>query len=82
MEKRGKEAKRITMVGFFVNLILTMAKIAAGIIGKSSAMLADGVHSLSDFATDIVVIAFINVSGKDSDDSHKYGHGKIGRAHV
>lgn len=77
MEKRGKEAKRITMVGFFVNLILTMAKIAAGIIGKSSAMLADGVHSLSDFATDIVVIAFINVSGKNSDDSHKYGHGKF-----
>ena len=77
MENRGKEAKRVTIVGFFVNLVLTLAKITAGILGKSAAMLADGVHSLSDFVTDIVVIAFVNVSGKDSDDNHKYGHGKF-----
>ena len=64
MDNRGKEAKRVTLAGFFVNLILTIAKITAGIAGKSSAMLADGVHSLSDFATDIVVIAFLNISGK------------------
>jgi cation diffusion facilitator family transporter len=77
MDNRGKEAKRVTLAGFFVNLILTIAKITAGIAGKSSAMLADGVHSLSDFATDIVVIAFLNISGKESDDNHKYGHGKF-----
>jgi len=77
MENRGQEARRVTVVGFFVNLFLTAAKITAGILGKSSAMIADGVHSLSDFATDIVVIAFVNVSGKDSDDNHKYGHGKF-----
>ena len=77
MENRGQEARRVTVVGFFVNLFLTAAKITAGIMGKSSAMIADGVHSLSDFATDIVVIAFVNVSGKDSDDNHKYGHGKF-----
>ena len=76
MENRTKIAKRVTIVGFFVNLLLTAAKLAAGIIGRSSAMVADGVHSLSDFATDIVVIAFVNISGQESDKSHRYGHGK------
>ena len=77
MENRASEARKVTIIGFFVNLVLTAAKITAGIIGKSSAMIADGVHSLSDFATDIVVLAFVKVSGKDSDDNHKYGHGKF-----
>ena len=77
MDKRGKEANRVTIVGFFVNLLLTLIKITAGVVGKSSAMIADGVHSLSDFITDIVVIIFINIAGKDIDDNHKYGHGKF-----
>ncbi|MDO9679457.1 MAG: cation transporter, partial [Bacteroidales bacterium] len=67
MENRTKIAKKVTLVGFFVNLALTAAKLLAGILGKSSAMVADGVHSLSDFATDIVVLAFVNISGQDSD---------------
>lgn len=53
MENRTAAAKRITIVGFFVNLLLTIAKLIAGISGKSAAMVADAVHSLSDFATDI-----------------------------
>jgi len=76
-DNRTKIAEKVTLIGFFVNLVLTVAKISAGIIGKSSAMIADGVHSLSDFATDIVVIAFVNISGKESDENHKYGHGKF-----
>jgi len=77
MKNRAYEAKKVTIVGFFVNLILTAAKLTAGILGKSTAMVADGVHSLSDFATDIVVLAFVNISGKDSDNDHRYGHGKF-----
>lgn len=75
--QRYKEVKKVTFIGFVVNLLLTLAKLFAGYMGKSSAMIADGVHSLSDFVTDIVVIVFMRVSDKESDDNHKYGHGKF-----
>lgn len=75
-ENRTHEAKKVTLVGFFVNLFLTAGKLTAGIVGHSSAMIADGIHSLSDFATDIVVIAFVNVANKGCDEEHRYGHGK------
>lgn len=74
--ERVKEAKKVTWIGFFVNLILTAFKIVAGITGKSTAMIADGVHSLSDFVTDVLVILFMGISGKDKDQDHRYGHGK------
>ncbi len=74
---RTQIAKRVTWIGFFVNLILSLTKLVAGILGKSAAMLADAVHSLSDFLTDIIVIVFVGVSGKASDEDHKYGHGKF-----
>lgn len=77
MKDRANIAKRVTLIGFIINLILTIAKLIAGFIGKSSAMVADGVHSMSDFITDVVVIAFINISGKESDSTHRYGHGKF-----
>lgn len=73
---REKEAYKVTLVGFFVNLILVIAKLFAGIVGRSGAMIADAVHSLSDFATDAVVIVFIGLSAKPNDHDHKYGHGK------
>lgn len=74
---RVKEAKRITWLGFYINLFLSLGKILAGWFGKSSAMLADGVHSLSDFFTDAVVLLFIGISGKEEDKGHSYGHGKF-----
>jgi len=75
-DERTKTAQKVTWVGFFVNLVLTTFKLLAGIFGKSTAMLADGIHSLSDFITDLVVLVFIGVSGKDKDKDHRYGHGK------
>ena len=75
-EERTSAATRVTWVGFFVNLVLTSAKLAAGIIGHSGAMIADAVHSFSDFATDIVVLASFRVVGKPADKDHDYGHGK------
>jgi len=77
MKERTKAAKRITFIGFIVNLILSIGKLTAGVIGNSAAMIADAVHSMSDFTTDIVVIAFISISGKESDQNHRYGHGKF-----
>lgn len=67
----------MTLVGSVVNLLLTAGKIIAGIVGKSSAMIADGVHSLSDLVTDIIVLIFVNLSGKEQDNDHRYGHGKF-----
>lgn len=75
-EFRKREIYRVTFVGFVANLLLTAAKFAAGILGRSGAMVADAVHSLSDMATDIVVIVFAGISAKPRDDGHDYGHGK------
>ena len=74
--ERSRLANRVTWVGFFANLVLTAGKLAAGILGHSGAMIADAVHSLSDFATDIVVLASFRFVGQPVDKDHDYGHGK------
>ena len=75
-EIRKKKIYRVTFIGFAVNLLLTGIKLAAGILGRSGAMVADAVHSFSDMATDVVVIAFAKISAKPKDEGHDYGHGK------
>ncbi|HMM11807.1 MAG TPA: cation diffusion facilitator family transporter [Bacteroidales bacterium] len=75
-QDRSKTVTRVTVAGMLVNLVLTVAKIVAGIVGRSAAMLADGFHSLSDIITDLVVLTFVRMSGKESDETHHYGHGK------
>lgn len=75
-ELRKKTIYRVTFVGFVVNLVLSLLKLAAGVVGRSGAMIADAVHSLSDLATDVVVIAFARISAKPKDEGHDYGHGK------
>ena len=60
----------------FVNMLLFAFKLVAGIVGRSGAMIADAVHSASDFATDVVVLAFVRISAKPRDDDHHWGHGK------
>lgn len=76
-KQRTQQAKRITWIGFFVNLVLSVGKVIAGFVGQSTAMIADGVHSISDFVTDVIVIAFVGVSDKGIDHDHHYGHGKF-----
>lgn len=73
---RTKQIYRVTLLGMFVNMALLAFKLVAGIVGRSGAMVADAVHSASDFATDIVVLAFMKLSSKPKDACHKYGHGK------
>lgn len=73
---REREIYRVTIAGSVVNFLLLVFKFAAGIAGHSAAMLADAVHSLSDFITDIVVIVFVRISAKPEDEGHDYGHGK------
>ena len=73
---REKGIYRVTIVGSVVNFLLLLFKFFAGIVGHSAAMLADAVHSLSDFITDIIVIVFVRISSKPEDEGHDYGHGK------
>lgn len=72
-----KEIQKVTLYGSVVNLVLVVFKFVAGVLGHSAAMIADSIHSLSDFATDIVVLLFVHISHKPKDKSHDYGHGKF-----
>jgi len=77
MEAREKQIYKVTLVGTAVNAVLIVLKFIAGIVGRSSAMVADAVHSLSDFVTDVIVLVFVKISGKPDDRGHDYGHGKF-----
>ena len=68
--------RKITHLSIWINVVLTGLKFAAGIFGRSQALIADAVHSLSDFATDIAVLVGLRLSSKPRDDDHPYGHGK------
>ena len=74
--ERCKKIYKVTLVGGAVNVILLLFKFVAGIVGHSAAMVADAIHSLSDFVTDVIVLVFVRISGKPEDKSHDYGHGK------
>ncbi|MDO4196166.1 MAG: cation diffusion facilitator family transporter [Prevotellaceae bacterium] len=76
MQSRDQRIYKVTLTGSIVNMVLLVMKFAAGILGHSAAMVADAVHSLSDFLTDIVVLAFVKLSTKPADNDHDYGHGK------
>lgn len=71
--KLGVRASWITII---VNVILAILKVAAGIIGHSSAMIADGTHTLSDVLTTFVVLLGLKISSKEADEGHPYGHEK------
>lgn len=77
MKTRERHIYIVTAVGSLVNLGLFIFKLLAGILGASSAMVADAFHSLSDFITDIIVVVFVRLSSKPADKTHTYGHGKF-----
>ena len=74
---RERKIQKVTLVGSAGNMGLFAFKLIAGILGHSSAMVADAVHSLSDFITDVIVLVFVSISAKPQDESHDYGHGKF-----
>ena len=76
-KERAARAKHVTWVGFLVNVVLSLLKIGAGILGRSGAMVADGIHSISDFVTDVIVLVFIGVSSRGENEKYQYGHGKF-----
>lgn len=77
MNTREKDIYRVTIIGTIVNAVLVAIKFVAGIWGRSSALVADAVHSLTDFISDFVVLIFVRISGKPRDKEHEYGHGKF-----
>ncbi len=75
-QQRKQETNRITLWGVAVNLALAIMKIAGGIFGQSQALLADGIHSLSDLASDAMVLLAVKHAGEDADEDHPYGHAR------
>lgn len=75
-QERERGIYKVTLIGSFANVVLLIFKFVAGFLGNSAAMLADAVHSLSDFVTDIIVLLFVKISSKPEDKEHKFGHGK------
>lgn len=76
-EEAVKVARHVTWVGFWINAVLALAKIAGGVLGRSSALIADGIHSLSDFVSDVIVIVMVGVARKRPDSDHPFGHGRF-----
>lgn len=76
-ETRNREEKRCTLVGMTSDVCLSALKIVTGIVGHSSAILADGIHSISDTMTDALVFAMVRLSGKGVDERYRYGRGKF-----
>ena len=77
LQDRARRATRVALVGMACNIFLALAKLAAGLFGRSSALIADAVHSLSDLGTDVVALVGVRISRRPADDGHPYGHGKI-----
>lgn len=75
-KQRLRAVYKVTIAGSIINVLLLVLKFAAGILGHSAAMIADAIHSLTDFATDVVVLVFVKLGNKPMDKDHDYGHGK------
>lgn len=74
---REQVVRKVTWVGLFVNLFLSGLKFAAGVLGKSQALVADAIHSLTDLTTDAAVIAGSHYWERPPDDDHPYGHKRL-----
>ncbi|MFO7898863.1 MAG: cation diffusion facilitator family transporter [Planctomycetota bacterium] len=72
-----RDARRVTLAAIALNLFLTVVKFACGVLGRSQALVADGVHSLSDSTTDIAVLVGMRYWSRPPDESHPHGHGRI-----
>ncbi|HEC19510.1 MAG TPA: cation transporter [Gammaproteobacteria bacterium] len=76
-DERYRAARKVTLIGSVIDLLLGVAKIIVGYVGSSQALIADGVHSLSDLATDAVVLVAMKHGSREADEDHPYGHGRI-----
>ena len=77
METHSRAGQKVTVVGALVNLMLSIVKIIGGYFGQSAALLADGIHSLSDLISDAMVMFAIKHGSQPADEDHPYGHARI-----
>ncbi|MBT3351043.1 MAG: cation transporter [Nitrospinaceae bacterium] len=77
IRRRAREGQRVTWIGVWVNAALSLAKAVGGVLGGSQALLADALHSISDLASDAVVLFALHFSGEPADHQHPYGHGRM-----
>ncbi|GAA0786003.1 cation diffusion facilitator family transporter [Marinobacterium sediminicola] len=77
LDQRRRAAERVTIIGAVLDTVLGVLKILIGVIANSSALIADGIHSLSDLLTDFMVVAVLRLSHRAPDDSHPWGHGRF-----
>ena len=75
-EAQVRLVRHVTWVGFWCNAVLGTAKIITGVVGRSGAMVADGIHSFSDFVTDLIVLIMVPIGRRKADARYEYGHGK------
>lgn len=73
---REQTISRVTIWGAIGNMLLSVIKLLAGLVGQSSAMVADAIHSMTDLVSDVVVLVMVKISSKEADEDHDYGHGK------
>jgi cation diffusion facilitator family transporter len=76
-DQRRKHINRVTYWGVAVNILLSAAKLVGGIAGQSQALVADGLHSLSDLASDAMVLVAAHHAGEEADEEHPYGHARF-----
>lgn len=76
-QRRYQATRKVTLVGMLVNILLSLAQLLGGFFAHSQALIADGIHTLSDLASDIVVLVAAKIASKDADDDHPYGHGRF-----
>ncbi len=76
-KQRYEATRKVTLIGIIVNILLSVAQLLGGIITHSQALIADGLHTLSDLASDFVVLFAAKLASKDADEDHPYGHERI-----
>lgn len=76
-EANKREAQKVTLIGAVLDTALGFAKILVGFMANSSALVADGIHSFSDLATDLMVLLIFNISHKEPDHNHPWGHARF-----
>jgi len=76
-DERYRASRKVTIVGAVINLVLSIGKVLVGVVSASPALVADGIHSLSDLLTDVMVVWAAKHGSKDADEDHPYGHGRI-----
>ncbi len=77
LEAANAQIRRVTFTGMCINIALMIVKLIAGYLVGSLSLIADGVHSLSDFATDIALLVGVYFGSKKPDDTHPFGHGRL-----